>query len=112
MATIIDKCPKCGQDISEQEWGKNPKNYGKPYHAWRHVEKNPDCDFIEWISDTPKRTYAPKKAPYAPKNTQESASQIVAMRKLYALILAVAHLQGVKQEDLDAEIKRMEFQGK
>ena len=80
MVNIINQCPKCERDISEQEWGKNPKNYGKPYHAWRHVEKNPDCDFIKWCDKLPPRTSKP---------TQQDASQIVALRELYLLTKAV-----------------------
>jgi len=116
MATIIDKCPKCGQDISEQEWGKNPKNYGKPYHAWRHVEKNPDCDFIEWCDKLPpKKPYASKTPQNTPKivpKGEDYQNLLNADRKLYALILAVAHIQGVKQEDIENELTRMEYEKK
>ncbi len=105
-------CPKCNEEIEEQTWGNNPKT-GKPYHAWRHKEKNPNCDFIDWIPE--KKSYskpASKPVQSALAKSEDYQNLLNANRKLYALILAVAHCLNIPQENIDAEIKRMEYQGK
>ena len=87
---IGKQCPDCGRTLTEQRWERTSDN--KKFHAWRHEVKS-DCKYIEWINE-PKQNYKAKSAKYSPRNTQEQASQIVAMRELYLLVKAIAIMIG------------------
>ena len=84
MTEIRKQCPDCDQALTEQRWERASDH--KKFHAWRHEVKS-DCKYIEWINE-PKRDFKAKSAKYSPRNTQEQASQIVALREIYLLVKA------------------------
>ncbi len=88
-------CPICGKNLIEETWKAKS---GKMCHAFRHEDKNPDCvdvetskPYIEWIPDTPKPSYAPKRGGLTPKiapKGEDYQNLLAAMRDLYRLIQA------------------------
>jgi len=117
-------CPICSKNLNEETWKAKS---GKWYHAFRHEDwkaAETECrdvetgkPYIEFISDKKpyQKPYASKIAQNAPKiapKGEDYQNLLNADRKLYALILAVAHIQGVKQEDIENELTRMEYEKK
>ena len=105
-------CDTCGSETYIKEGDSKTKfnQDGSPKHF-----KGYYCDncrkYVEWINDKPKTpNRGQNHSNIAPKD--EGYNNIMtANRKLYALILAVAHLSNITTEQINEELKRMEFLG-
>ena len=106
MTETIKTCPDCGENLTEQRWERASDH--KKFHAWRHEVKG-DCKYIEWLNEPKVSKRGQIQRNIAPKG-EDYQNLLAANRKLYSLILAIAHLQGVKSEDIDNELERMKYQ--
>ena len=94
---------------------KGVSKAGKNYEGYFCQGVNEDgtrCDQVSWVDSRPKPARrGQNRSNIAPKG-EDYQNLLAANRKLYSLILAIAHLQGIKSEDIDNELKRMEYLGK